>query len=196
MVKDVAKDKSNGYEQVAETFMAQRNTSIGASTVRHWGRTLPRSSSVLDLGCGHGVPVSQVLIEEGFTVHGIDASPKMVAAFLKRFPSAFAECAAVEDSEFFGRSFDGIIAWGLMFLLPPETQALVISKVAKALNRGGKFLFTAPKEAVTWQDVLTGRQSISLGSAKYQRIMHPVGLTLEGQRSDEGDNHYYLSSKP
>jgi 2-polyprenyl-3-methyl-5-hydroxy-6-metoxy-1,4-benzoquinol methylase len=119
MAKNVAKDKSNGYEQVAETFIAQRNASIGASTVRHWSRMLPRGSSVLDLGCGHGVPISQALIDEGFAVYGVDASVKMIAAFHRRFPLAYAECAAVEDSQVFARRFDGAVAWGLLFLLPP-----------------------------------------------------------------------------
>lgn len=70
------------------------------------------------------------LIEEGFTVYGVDASAKLIAEFRKRFPDAPAECAAVEDSKFFGRTFDAIVAWGLMFLLPAETQSMVIHKAA------------------------------------------------------------------
>jgi 2-polyprenyl-3-methyl-5-hydroxy-6-metoxy-1,4-benzoquinol methylase len=33
---------------------------------------------VLDLGCGTGIPNSKILIDEGMTVYGIDASPTMV----------------------------------------------------------------------------------------------------------------------
>jgi 2-polyprenyl-3-methyl-5-hydroxy-6-metoxy-1,4-benzoquinol methylase len=80
-------DKSNGYEEVAETFMKVRDTWIGPTTVRRWSRILPRGCSVLELGCGHGV-VSQALIDEGFDVYGIDASAKMIEAFRKRFPNA------------------------------------------------------------------------------------------------------------
>ncbi|HVH71614.1 MAG TPA: class I SAM-dependent methyltransferase [Candidatus Dormibacteraeota bacterium] len=196
MPQNFAQDESNGYEEVAEAFMSRRNPQIGAAAVRQWGDSLPRGSSVLDLGCGHGVPVSQVLIEQGFRVYGVDASPKMIAAFRGRFPLAHAECAAVEDSKFFGRTFDGVIAWGLIFLLPTAVQPKIVRRVAKALNRGGKFLFTSPEENVTWQDSLTGRHSISLGAAKYQRILLSEGLVLDGERSDEGDNHYYLASKP
>jgi SAM-dependent methyltransferase len=156
MAKNATIDKSNGYDEIASAFIAQRNSSIGGSTVRHWSRTLPRGSSVLDLGWGHGVPISQVLIEEGLAVYAIDASPRMIAAFQQRFPLAHAECAALEGSTFFDRSFDGVVAWGLLFLMPPGIQATVIGKVAKALNPFGKFLFTAPQEAVTWEDSLTG----------------------------------------
>jgi len=103
-------DKSNGYEAAAERFMCARIPRKGAVTVRRWRQILSRRCSVLDLGCGHGVPVSQTLIEQGFTIYGVDASRKLVAAFRNRFPDASAECSAVEDSEFFGLRFDGVIA--------------------------------------------------------------------------------------
>jgi len=189
-------DRSNGYELVAERFMASRNQDMGVATVRDWSRTLPPGSSVLDLGCGYGAPVSQALIDEGFAVFGIDASAKMIAAFRARFPVAQAECAAVEQSAFFSRQFDAAVAVGLMFLLPLEVQAVVIRKVAKALNPGGKFMFTSPKECCTWKDLQTGRESISPGAEAYHQILRAQGLVLDGEQIDEGNNHYYLASKP
>jgi cyclopropane fatty-acyl-phospholipid synthase-like methyltransferase len=189
-------DKSNGYEEAAEVFMSSRNPGTGAATVREWSQALPPGSSVLDLGCGHGVPISQVLIEVGLNVYGVDASAKLIAAFRKRFPHAQAECSAAEDSEFFRRTFDGVVAWGMMFLLPADVQGTVIRKVAGTLNPGDKFLFTSPKEPITWRDALTGRKSISLGAESYQQILRTEGLVLVGEQLDEGGNHYYLVSKP
>src|SRR4030088_611154 len=97
-------DQSNGYEALAEKFMSSRNSRIGAATVREWSATLPGGPSILDLGCGHGVPLSQTLIDEGFAVYGVDASAKMIAAFRERFPDVHAECSSVEDSAFFNRT--------------------------------------------------------------------------------------------
>lgn len=188
-------DKSNGYEQLAETFIEARNRSIGIATVREWSTTLPPGSSILDLGCGHGVPLSEVLINNGFAVYGIDASPTLISAFRQQFPKAHAECSAVEDSELFHRTFDAAIAWGLMFLLPAEVQKIVIGKVARALSPGGKFLFTSPREPLTWLDALTKRKSISLGVEEYEKILRANGLTLVEETLDEGDNHYYFVSK-
>ena len=71
-------DKSNGYEQVARRFMSARNPRTGAAIIREWSRTVPPRSVILDLGCGHGVPISQTLTEEGFTVFGVDASVTMI----------------------------------------------------------------------------------------------------------------------
>jgi 2-polyprenyl-3-methyl-5-hydroxy-6-metoxy-1,4-benzoquinol methylase len=195
-MRTITHDKSNGYEAAAKGFLSARNPRVGASTVREWSQTLPPGSSILDVGCGHGVPVSQVLAEEGFSVYGVDASATLIGEFSKRFPGAPVECSAVEDSEFFRRAFDGVVAWGLMFLLPPDVQLAAIRKIARALTPRGKFLFTSPKEAVKWPDALTGCESVSLGTECYRKILHAEGLILVGEQSDEGDNHYYLVSKP
>ena len=196
MAKITAPDPSNGYEEAAERYMASRNQDMGVAIVREWSRTLAPGSSILELGCGHGIPVSQALIDEGFAIFGVDASVKMIAAFRGRFPAAQAECAAVEESTFFSRQFDGTVAVGLMFLLPLEVQVLVIRKVAKALNPGGKFLFTSPKECCTWKDLQTGRESVSPGAETYYQILRAEGLVLDGEEVDGGNNHYYLASKP
>jgi SAM-dependent methyltransferase len=189
-------DPSNGYEEIAQRFILERDHNTGVATVREWSRTLAPGSSILDLGCGHGVPISQLLTEEGFAVFGIDASAKMISAFRARFPNTHVECAAVEESDFFSRQFDGAVAVGLMFLLPLDVQTLVIRKVVRALKPGGKFLFTSPKEWCTWKDLQTGRESISPGSEAYHKILLDEGLLLDGEQVDEGNNHYYLASKP
>jgi hypothetical protein len=83
-----------------------------------------------------------------------------------------------------------------MFLLPAAFQPVLIGKVAGALRRGGTFLFTSPRSAATWPDALTGRESVSLGSDAYARVLRAEGLTLIGEKSDEADNNYYSVLKP
>jgi SAM-dependent methyltransferase len=190
-------DPSNGYEAVASEFVERRGqSSIGVATVRKWARSLPSGASILDLGCGHGVPISMALMNGGFVIYGVDASPSLTAAFRRQFPHAHVACEAVEDSRFFGRTFDGIIAVGLMFLLPAAVQRDVIRKVALALDPGGRFLFTCPAQTCTWTDVLTGRQSLSLGVEEYKVVLSAVGFTPVTEYVDEGDNHYYGACKP
>jgi cyclopropane fatty-acyl-phospholipid synthase-like methyltransferase len=87
------------------------------------GRCL-KDASILDLGCGTGVPISRTLIERGFNLYGVDASACMIAAFRDRFPSVPVEFAAAEDPDFFNRAFDGVVAWGLFFLLSADVQRL------------------------------------------------------------------------
>ena len=190
--------KSNGYEDVATAFIACRgrhSAGIGVSVVAEWSQTLPAGATVLDLGCGTGVPISQVLIERDFKVYGVDASPTIVAAFRVRFPDVPIECVTVEDSQFFTRTFDAVIAWGLLFLLEPEVQRRLIKKIAGVLRSGGRLLFTAPKQSGSWPDIMTGRPQFSLGYDEYKKKMEAEGLLLIGTRTDEGENHYYLAQK-
>lgn len=142
------------------------------------------------------MPISQAFVDAGFTVYAVDASPSMAAAFRSRFPQARVECAAVEESQFFGRTFDGVLAWGLIFLLAPEAQTNLIHKVARALKPGGRFLFTAPRQVCEWPDNLTGQASVSLGLEAYRQILEAAGLVLAGEAEDEGENHYYFAHKP
>jgi SAM-dependent methyltransferase len=185
----MAGDKSRGYEALAQRFVSTRSPTIGAASVRDWSRKLPRGASVLDLGCGFGMPVSAVLTDEGFEVYAVDASPTLIEAYRQRFPGARVECAAAEDSTCFDRRFDGIVAWGLMFLVPADIQRDVIGKAARALAPGGKLLFTSGAEADIWHDAMTGRESISLGAEEYRTILRNAGLTVEDEMSDEGETY-------
>lgn len=191
-------DKSNGYEQVASLFIAGLGSDrleTAAPVVADWSRMLPGGATVLDLGCGTGVPISLALIECGFNVYGVDASPAMIAAFRARFPTCPVECAALEESDFFGRTFDGVVAWGLFFLLNPEVQRTSIAKVAAVLPANGRFLFTTPSQSCSWADLMTGRTSISLGYEAYRNALESKGMSLLGTHLDEVGNHYYFAQK-
>lgn len=191
-------DKSNGYEANAATFIRCRSTGadgIGVVSVRKWARSLPPGATVLDIGCGTGNPISMTLKEEGLTVYGIDASPSMVHIFKQNFPDSPVACEAAEDSSFFNRQFDAIVAWGLLFLLPEETQQVLIQKLANALSVGGKLLFTAPSQSMKWEDAITEIESVSLGAEKYRALLAASGLLLVEEFDDEGGNHYYHAVK-
>jgi SAM-dependent methyltransferase len=193
-----APDKSNGYEKIASIYIAGRGqnvTGIGAAVVAEWSKVLPTGATILDLGCGTGVPITKTLIERGLNVYGVDASPSMIAAFRARFPEIPVQCAAVEDSEFFQRSFDAVVAWGLFFLLDADTQRRLIKKIAAVLPSGGRLLFTAPEQSCTWTDVMTDLPSISLGHDEYRNALESEGLLLYGSLLDAGENYYYLAQK-
>ncbi len=190
------RDCANGYESVAAQYIAGRGTggTIGVRQVRDWAATVRTGGAVLDLGCGPGFPITQVLVEAGFRVYGVDASPSMVAAFGARFPGVDVICERVETSTFFGRTFDAVIAWGLLFLLRPAVQERVIRKIARVLAPNGRFMFTAPRQACEWNDVMTGRPSVSLGAERYGRVLEAAGFTVIGETEDEGESHYFMAS--
>ena len=185
-------DASNGYEVIADQFIKNRQQSnIGIDVIRDWARALPAGASVLDLGCGFGQPVSEIFINSGFSLYGLDASPTLVSEFQKRFPGVPVSCATVMESDFFGKSFDAVIAIGLIFLLAEDEQKNLIKKVSSILNFNGRFLFTAPWQECSWNDILTGTASRSLGRETYLSLFNENGLRLVDEYTDEGENHYF-----
>jgi len=100
-------------------------------------------AAVIDLGCGSAFPITEILVTEGLNVYAIDASPSLVEAFRHNLPKTPVACEAVEDTMFFDRMFDGVVAWGLMFLLPSEGQRRLIQTIANILVLSGRLLFTS-----------------------------------------------------
>jgi len=194
-------DRSNGYEGAAAEFLAGRGSArtrskgIGVKPVREWARTLPRGAAVIDLGCGAGFPITDVLVTEGLNVYAIDASPSFIEAFRRNLPGLPVACEAVEDSTFFNRTFDAVIAWGLIFLLPTEEQRRLIQRVADILVPGGRLLFTSEDKPLVWNDAMTGLESRSLGAVEYRNQLAAAGLSVIREYEDEGENHYFDALK-
>ncbi len=94
-------------------------------------------------------------------------------------------------STFFDRAFDGVLAWGLIFLLSPREQRRLLQRIADILAPGGRLLFTSCAEPLVWNDAMTGLESRSLGAEEYQRQLLEVGLSVTSEYEDEGRNHYF-----
>jgi len=193
-------DRSSGYEAVSEEFLAgrgnrSRSAGIGVKEVRKWARKLPPRSSVIDLGCGPGFPISVVLVEEGLHVFGVDAAPSFVAAFQRNLPGSPILCEGVQDSRFFDRTFDGVLAIGLMFLLTAEEQHRLIQKFAEIMVPGGRLLFTSTAKPVVWNDAMTGLGSVSLGAEQYRKLLESAGISVAEEYEDVGENHYFDAFK-
>jgi SAM-dependent methyltransferase len=194
-------DLSNGYEGVAAEFLAGRgrapSTAVGTQAGREWAQTLPPEATVIDLGCGTGLPITKVLVSEGLKVYGVDASPSFVEAFRRNLPEIPVACESVLDSSFFNRTFDAVIAWGLMFLLLPNEQRQLIQKMADILVPHGRLLFTSSvgTEPLVWKDAMTGLESRSLGAVEYRKLLSEVGISVTREYEDEGDSHYFDAVK-
>lgn len=125
----------------------------------------------------------------------IDSSKTLLEKFKSRFPDVHAKCESVQNSNFFGKKFDAVIAIGFLFLLPEDEQIITIKKVSDILHPKGKFLFTAPIEIGSWQDMNIGIDCISLGYEKYTEILKNLGFNLKSTFEDVGKNNYYEAEK-
>jgi 2-polyprenyl-3-methyl-5-hydroxy-6-metoxy-1,4-benzoquinol methylase len=192
-------DSASAYEQHAESFLRSRSSKIGSRVISDWAKLLVQaeyeSVSVLDVGCGGGYPVTQTLVESGFTVYAIDSSPTLVNTIRHRLPAVEVRCERVQDSDFFNRQFTAIVAVGVVFLLPEAEQIALLTALADRLKRHpqnrSRMLFSAPKEAGKWIDQNTGLECHSLGYDRYCAVCRASGLAEIDSYVDRGQNHYY-----
>lgn len=185
-------DAKTAYESHAHKFLQVRDQSmVGSQVVAEWTRTLDDKAAVLELGCGGGYPITRVLQNEELTLWAVDSSPTLVETFQSRFPDVPVQCASVQEFDFFNRSFDAVVAVGLLFLLPETDQVQLIKRVSDVLVSGGRFLFTAPLEIGDWRDINTGSECVSLGEVTYERLLRENQLQLLSTPTDVGGNNYF-----
>lgn len=185
------------YDRIAEWFARTRSPIVGLPDIETLARALPPGARVLDAGCGTGVPILQYLLQKGFQLFGIDSSARMVALFRERFPHVPVEEASIEASTFFGTTFDAVIAWGVLFHLSPDDQRAAIAKVARHLEPGGWFLFTAGREEGETSGTMDGVAFpyVSLGEDAYRRELEANGLELVDAHEDAWENYVVVARK-
>lgn len=186
------------YDQIAAWYTAARDPEIGAAEVAAFARTLAPGAHILDLGCGDGAPVSQVLAAGGARPVGLDSSREMLARYRARFPEAPTVLARAQDAELDAGTFRGIVAWGVLFHMSAADQEAVIARVGAWLAPGGRFLFTAAAEAGERTGEMDGVafRYVSLGADGYRRAVERAGMRLDDARHDAWDNYVCVATKP
>jgi 2-polyprenyl-3-methyl-5-hydroxy-6-metoxy-1,4-benzoquinol methylase len=186
------------YDELVDWYAINRDPEIGIRDVSRFAARLARGSTFLDLGCGDGFPISQFLLEAGFTLYGIDSSARMIERFSEKFPDVPVECSDLRQSNFFSMTFDAIVAYGLMFHFTQDDQGMVIAKVSEHLREGGMLLFNAGAESGKTVSVMDGVEvpHWSMNSGQYAEVLDKNGLTLLSNYADEqAGTHVYIAEK-
>jgi SAM-dependent methyltransferase len=100
---------------------------------------LPAGGSVLDLGCGSGVPSTRRLAER-FRVVGADISDVQIGLARENVPTATFIRADLLDLAFPDGTFDGIVAFYSISHLPREEHPQLFSRIKRWLRPAGMFL--------------------------------------------------------
>ena len=100
---------------------------------------LPPSPSVLELGCGPGVPVLQLLLDGGARVVANDLSTKQVEMARARFPAAELVAGDMTALAFGPGRFDGVVSFYTLFHLPRAKLRAMLARIHGWLRPGGLF---------------------------------------------------------
>jgi ubiquinone/menaquinone biosynthesis C-methylase UbiE len=102
---------------------------------------LPQGSRIADLGCGSGAFTEQ-LRRAGYSVVGIDISPKLIEVGRKKYPGLELAEGDVEALCFGDSSFDGILLSGLVHHFPNPRRCA--EETHRVLRPGGRFVAFDP----------------------------------------------------
>ncbi|KAJ7660889.1 S-adenosyl-L-methionine-dependent methyltransferase [Mycena polygramma] len=133
----------HGYDIVADRYLAwsgPRPTTTRMAYIADLVKKLPAGANVLELGCGAGVPATQVLIEHGLNVTGNDISAAQIALARQHIPKATLIQGDMLTLDFPQETFHAVLGFYSIFHLPKEEQALMIEKIRGWLKPGGWLL--------------------------------------------------------
>jgi len=182
------------FERVAERYagLYAENSAVGAGFRLRQQRVFalfdkPRGK-VLDVGCGPGVAVAE-LLARGCTYHGVDAAAGMIEQCRRRFgdqPRAHFSVATAEHTGMPDATFDAVLCIGVLDRLAHDGP--VFAELTRVLKPGGTLLVTASNVSspyAWWRDFIY-YPVVALGRALINR--------LRGQKRPPGGGRHRLHS--
>lgn len=126
------------FDQLAEKYQGEHsNNPFQAALIERIGALLPGGASVLDLGCGTGVPTAKILTESDHRVVGVDISEGMLKLAREQVPAAeFVHADFTELPDDFG-PFDATTAFFSLLMLSKADIERVLAKAAGWVRPGG-----------------------------------------------------------
>jgi trans-aconitate methyltransferase len=140
---------------------------------------LPQHPTVLDLGCGCGVPIARYLIERRSRVTGVDASSAMITMCADRFPEDEWLVADMRTLAL-NRTFNGIISWDSFFHLSQADQRRMFAIFKRHAASGAALMFTSGPSAGEQMGTYRGEPlyHASLDSAEYRQRLCDHGFEV------------------
>jgi trans-aconitate methyltransferase len=100
-----------------------------------------KNGNALDVGCGAGGRMVQVLNDHGYDVMGLDTSSEMIRLARQNHPQDEFHIADI-GTWHSDQKFEFILAWDSLFHLPLPMQKAVLTKLCNLLNKGGVLIYT------------------------------------------------------
>lgn len=155
---------------------------------------LPDSGEVLDLGCGTGLPFDRYIVENGYSVTGVDIAEKHVELARGNVPEADFIQGDFFDQEFEQNSFDAIVSFYAIFHIPREQHSKLFEKMRAWVKDGGVILVTmGPEDMDRHEGEIKGAEMVwsSYSPERSKDIIEEAGFSiLESYIEDWREEHH------
>lgn len=130
----------SGYDRIGQRYLEWSKPSPARmSYLQKLLECLPSEAQVLELGCGAGVPCTQLLAKQAH-VTGVDISATQIALAKQYVPSAMLFQADMMALEFPEATFNAIVAFYSIIHLPRTEQTTLMGRLARWLRPSGWLL--------------------------------------------------------
>jgi len=144
-------------------------------------KELAGGSSVLDLGCGGGEPVTRFLVDHGLRVTGVDSSQSMITLARDRLPELEWIVADMRRLAL-DRRFAGILAWDSYFHLSHEAQRAMFAVFDAHAGDNAVLMFNSGPEHGEATSTFTFKGErlyhASLALAEYRALLDQIGFEV------------------
>ncbi|XXX79003.1 class I SAM-dependent methyltransferase [Sorangium sp. So ce134] len=144
MSDDPKRIVADGYDAIAPRYLDWSGSHPSPERMRYLDRLLdlvPPGASVLELGCGAGVPVSRALAAR-CRLTGVDISAAQIALARQHVPEATFLQADMTALELAPATFDAVTAFYAITHVPRDQHEGLLARIAAWLRPGGLLLAT------------------------------------------------------
>lgn len=188
-------DIKKAYDEIAEVYLnwTQPSHKVRLSYVDRMLRSLDPAEgnsqiSILELGCGAGVPCTELLASrEYIRVTANDISETQIAMAKKRLPESVNLIQGdMMELEFSQEKFNAVMAMYSIFHLPRNEQTMILRRIFDWLKPGGRLLANFPETGFasssdqSWLGGTKGAMHWSgWGKDEMRRLLTEIGFEME-----------------
>jgi cyclopropane fatty-acyl-phospholipid synthase-like methyltransferase len=171
------------YDEIAAGFNSAR-AAEPADELSPLLAAIAPGSTVLDLGCGAGVPITRTLART-HNVVGLDLSGRQIRLARKQVPDARLIQADMARCAFPPATFDAVVSFYAIFHLPLSEHAPLIARISTWLKPGGYLMATfSPNREEGYIEEFFGAEMYwsNLSLPEYRALLEANGFEILSDR--------------
>ncbi len=198
-MSDKEKIVRKGYNRIAKEYQADRHIFDQREELETFASLLVKGATVLDVGCGAGVPVTRFLVESGFDVIGVDFSDSMLDLARENVLGAEYVKGSMTRLGFEDNSFDGLTAFYSVIHVPKEKHFSLFQDFNRILRPDGVMLVCMGPDEWAAVDEYYGADMFwsHHSPEKSLQLVKDAGFQIIFDRyiRSGGETHYWILAK-